>query len=537
VSVPPEINVPHGGIAIVGRDPGWHETKAGRPFVDHAPAGSILKAALGEAGLRRTDVNLLNVVNVKPGGNRFEAHKAFDVQQGLLDLHQRLEELQPSIIVALGNEASLACLGFSVYGTFGIEERRGYVFDGPFGPVLAAIHPAAIARTWTPWRMLLSYDLQRAKEIHDGHLRRPQRQVEVISSDGGARSAVRSLQRHRHLSCDIETRDTGDLACIGFAGESGKAYVFPTQYLSTARELLESPSVTTVWANGIYDLFVLRHRYGIDIQCRVEDVQIGWHAAYPELAGKKADPKKRRMTRKSLAFLASLCTLDPWWKGDYSNEYEFMVYNGKDCCITYDVWEFVKEHLTNVGAWETYEHERSLMLPCVDMLARGLNVDDARRLRRISALDGKFDSLYANLNEVAVPMIESWNGDKRLFEQQEGVCKCCRHAKKKQQRCWGCAGFGKAPSKKELISRLAIDDAWDFPEPQKALKEDLEGHLLGVCKVCNGEPRREWIEFNPNSHAQSKVLLYDILRLPKKMKDGKLTTDENALKALAGGLG
>jgi DNA polymerase I-like protein with 3'-5' exonuclease and polymerase domains len=376
--------------------------------------------------------------------------------------------------------------------------------------------------------MLLSYDLQRAKEIHDGHLRRPQREIEVITTDGGAGRALSALQRHRLLACDIETRDNGDLACVGFAGESGKAYVFPAKYLSTARQLLESPRITTVWANGIYDLFVLRHRYGIDIRNKLEDVQIAWHAAYPELAGKKANPKKRRMTRKSLAFLASLSTFDPWWKGDYSNEHEFMVYNGKDCCITFDVWTWVQEHLNNVGAWDTYRHERSLMLPCVDMLARGLRVDDSLRTQRIDALQGHFDSLYANLNEVAVPLIAAWDGDKRLFENIEPTCSCCRHAKKKQQRCWGCAGFDSVPSKADFVARGA----------DKLLKKsELEEKFLSVCAVCNGTPRREWIEFNPNSHAQSKVLLYDILRLPKRMKDGALTTDENALKALAGGLG
>jgi uracil-DNA glycosylase family 4 len=545
VSVPPEINVLSlGNIAIVGRDPGWHETKQGRPFVEQAPAGSILAAAMTEAGLRRSDVNIFNVVNVKPGGNRFEAHRRFDVEQGLLDLHQNLEQLQPSIIIALGNEACLACLGLSVHGTFGIEDRRGYIFDGPFGPVLASIHPAAIARTWTPWRMLLSYDLQRAKEVHDGYLRRPQREVEVVTSDRGVGRALSALQRHRLLACDIETRDTGDLACIGFAGESGKAYVFPAKYLSTARQLLESPRITTVWANGIYDLFVLRHRYAIDIRNSLEDVQIAWHAAYPELAGKKADPKKRRMTRKSLAFLASMSTFDHWWKGDYSNEHEFMVYNGKDCCITFDVWTWVQEHLNNVGAWDTYAHERQLMLPCVDMLARGLNVDDELRTRRIGELDSHFDKLYADLNEVAQPLIKAWAGDKRLFENIEPTCKCCRHAKKKQQRCWGCAGFEKAPSKSDLEAwakthylRLTPAFYISMKEGAKLTKKDYEDEVLRTCTVCKGAPRREWLEFNPNSHAQAKVLLYDVLRLPKRMKDGALTTDENALKALAGGLG
>ena len=542
--VPHEINHPEpGGIAVLGRDPGWEEERDGRPFV--GVGGRILDDCFSEASIKRSSVNILNVSRIRPPGNVFEAHNRESLASEIAETRRLLERLRPRLIIALGNEASwvtvpdwpdarsegrLTHVG-NIFGATGIEERRGYIFDSSFDcPVLVTIHPAAVSRVWKPWRVLLSYDLQKAKEVFDAkHLRRPVREVEIITSDRGARLAVEALRHHRRLAADIETYGDSSLACIGFAGEGGKAFVFPAQYLSRAGELLGSPDVTTIWANGIYDLFVLKHRYGVSIRGRVDDVQLKWHAAYAELAGKAEEAKAHKMTRKSLAFLASLATYDEWWKGVYETEEEFFIYNGRDCAITFDVDTWVQGHVDAMGAQEVYEHERRLMWPCVDMLARGLRVDEALRTERIGKIQERYDTLHSEINEVAVPLIVRERerlealGMWHLFEETEPTCSCCRHAKKKQQRCWGCAGFDHAPSKADLVARGG--DA-------KKTKAELEEEMLGTCQVCGGEERKTKVVFNPNSDAQQKAVLYEVLRLPVRTKDGKATTDEGALKSL-----
>lgn len=551
-TAPYELNHPSpGGIAIVGRDPGEKEVREGRPFVEYAPAGRVLRDCMTEAGIPRASVNLLNVSRRRPPGNKFEAHPRASLEVEVAHLHKTLQRLRPALIVALGNEAAHALVpdwpdatrpheGLvhtrNIKGARDIESRRGYLFDSPFGPVLTTVHPAAAARVWVPWRMLLSFDLQRAKELHTNGFVRPTRDVQIVSSDSDARRAVEHLRRFRILGTDIETRGGGTLACIGFAGESGEAYVFPAQYLDRASELLSDPKLRTVWANGIYDLFVLRHRRGVDVRTPLEDVQIAWHAAYPELAGQKEDPKKSRHTRKSLSFLASLSTWDPWWKGDYETEEEFFIYNGKDCCITLDVHEWVQGVVDEVGARSTYEHEMALVWPCVDMLERGLRVDDDLRQRRIKALEENISDVFARANEVVIPLVERererLSDVIHLFEETDPTCECCRHGEKKQMACWACAGFDRAPTKKMLVEKYG-----------KVLTEGKNKaeceELLPICHVCEGAPRETRLVFNPNSNTQAQVILYDILRLPKRFKrnaKGKsvLTTDEEALKSILG---
>lgn len=548
-SVPYEINGGQDAICIVGRDPGAEEVRAGRPFV--GKAGRLLDDCLAEAGILRADINILNTVREKPPGNVFAAHPRALIEAEIAHLHATLRTLLPKVIVALGNEACHALVpewpdGRSgrdlvhrgdIKGAQDIEARRGYVFDSPFAPVVATVHPAFVARTWTPWRVLLSYDLQRAKEVERNGLVRPTRNVEIVTSTLGARRAVDALRRARRFGCDIENGSDLSVSCIGFAGEGGKAYVFPPQYFDGAKALLGDAGLTAIFANGIYDLFLLRHREEWDIKARVEDVQILWHACYPELAGQKENKKQHRFTRKALAFLSSMFTFDAWWKDyNFASDQDQYILNGRDNCITLDIWNALKPVADDLNAWATYEHERSLMWPCVDMLQRGLRVNEPLRKERINALEGRIQEVASEVNRIVLPLLERERetlvemGTLRLFEETEPTCPCCRHATKKQFRCWSCAGFEKAPTKKEMEAKWGMTGS----------KAELEDKLR-PCQVCGGAARQTRLTYNANSPVQTKVVLYDLLKLPKRFaKNAKgesvLVADEMTLKSLLGGL-
>lgn len=533
-----EINAPKpGALLLCGRDYGAEEARRGRPFV--GTAGGVLDDCLRERGIRRRDINITNVVNEKPRGNEFGAHSRARVEEGIARLHKLVARLRPSLIVAFGNEASYALVdkeedwptpSGDIFGAKGIQERRGYVYEGVCGvPVLVTVHPAAAARQWLPWRTLLSFDLGKAKEIAaDGHLRRPQREVEVVGSRSAARRAARSLRRHGVLASDIENYDERQLACIGFAPGPGRAVVFPAPFLDECRPLLEDPQITTVWQNAQYDLYYLLTRCDIRVRGRIEDTMLQWHSMYPELAGKKISGTGSKRTHKSLAFLASIYTTDAWYKDyDFETEEDRYILNGRDCAITFDVFEQQKEKVERLGVQDIYRHEVGLIWPVVEMQARGMRVDDDLRRERIEALEARIDADTERLNELVIPLIEERSDRSedrmRLFENIEGVCPCCRHASKKQFACWSCAGFESAPSKADLVGAGG--------DPSK-LKRELEEEMLSTCKVCEGKPRREWLEFNPNSSDQRCLVLFDILRLPKRYNHGSLTADESALKSL-----
>ena len=528
---------PDARVALVGVAPDMHDVRSGEAFGGRI--GRILGDAMAEAGLTRRNTHLLYVSRVRPPKDTFAFLKRDVISSEVTRLRSTLKKLKPDVIVALGAEAAHALVpdwpdarsrseGLIHRGDIkratDIENRRGYVFETSFGPVVASVDPRFVDVSWSPWRALLSFDLQRAVEVSRNGLVRPTREVEIIRSSRDAVRAAQSLRRQRVLASDIETwRDTS-LACIGFAGESGKAYVFPAEHLDRASELLRDPDLTLIWANGIYDLFVLKHRYNLELKARIEDVQVMWHAAYPELAGAKEDKRKHRFTRKSLSFLASLSTYDGWWKGDYETKEEFFIYNGKDCCITFDVEKFTRGEMERVGAQDVYEHERGLIMPCVDMLARGLRVDEDLRKERVRLLEADLAAASEAVSQEVAPWLEEKRdileekGVVHLFEETEKTCECCGHGKKKQAACWACVGFKSAPSKKEMervFGRFT------------GTKKEMEEKFLPACRVCEGKPRETRMTVNLNSNHQMKALLFDVLKLPKRA-----STDEATLKDL-----
>ena len=186
-----EINTEEPGhIMLIGRDPGTQEMRQGRPFC--GPAGELLNNCLDEAGLRRDQLNIINLVAVQPPNNLFHLHKQSDIDAGLYYLDDMLTDLSPSCVVAMGNEACWATIpdwpsskgaAGGIRTSSGIEDRRGYFWEGKLGhKVISTVHPAAALRSWVPWRMLLALDFQRAREHELIPLEelRPTREVEVV---------------------------------------------------------------------------------------------------------------------------------------------------------------------------------------------------------------------------------------------------------------------------------------------------------------------------------------------------------------------
>lgn len=161
---------------------------------------------------------------------------------------------------------------------------------------------------------------------------------------------------------------------------------------------------------------------------------------------------------------------------------------------------------------DVHDFELRLVEPVMAILSRGVQIDMERRRGMMAALHAEIGPLSERATTHAVALLQSAKRTPKshLFRER-WVCPCCRGGKAKVQACWGCAGLDKAPSKKLL---------------EKA------GITLEPCKVCGGVGKREDWTFNPSSHEQVKIVLYDLLHLPKRSKHGKLRSDEEALKDL-----
>lgn len=134
-------------LFLLGEQPGDREDIEGHPFV--GPAGELLARALDDAGIRREDAFVSNVVKHfkwRPQGKRrlHERPNAAEVRACRPWLDLELELVRPDVLVLLGATAANAVLG----PAFRLTTGRGTAIEAhPPGPVrIATIHPSAVLR-------------------------------------------------------------------------------------------------------------------------------------------------------------------------------------------------------------------------------------------------------------------------------------------------------------------------------------------------------------------------------------------------------
>jgi DNA polymerase len=135
----------HAPVALVGEQPGDVEDRRGHPFV--GPAGLMLRSCMAEAGLAEDRVWMTNVVKHfrwKPKGKRRIHHRpgAEEIRACRPWLDAELERLRPDVVVCLGAVAAQALIDKD----FKVSEDRGKLMPGPYGHILATVHPSSLLR-------------------------------------------------------------------------------------------------------------------------------------------------------------------------------------------------------------------------------------------------------------------------------------------------------------------------------------------------------------------------------------------------------
>jgi DNA polymerase len=127
---------PNADLMFIGEAPGYHEDKQGEPFV--GAAGQLLDRMLAEVEIPRSAVYINNVVCCRPPGNRDPLPDEIEACKPWLD--ERIELIDPAVIVTLGNWATRYILGKQV----SISRVRGQRFPWRGRTVIPTFHPAAI---------------------------------------------------------------------------------------------------------------------------------------------------------------------------------------------------------------------------------------------------------------------------------------------------------------------------------------------------------------------------------------------------------
>jgi uracil-DNA glycosylase family 4 len=147
-------------LMFVGEAPGANEDQQGLPFVGQA--GKLLDKLLGEIGMERKDVFVVNVLKCRPPGNRDPLPGEIESCQSYL--WRQVELIEPTVICTLGNFSTKLLRGdpTGISRLHGTPEVR--VVGGRAVRLYPLFHPAAAL--YTP-RMLetLRADFQRLPEV------------------------------------------------------------------------------------------------------------------------------------------------------------------------------------------------------------------------------------------------------------------------------------------------------------------------------------------------------------------------------------
>lgn len=465
---------PYGAnIMLVGEAPGRNEAEQGVPFVGQA--GKLLKNILQHAGISFDKCYVTNIINERPPGNDFGSFyedNRRQVPKSMLrkawkELHQKIKDLNPNIVIALGAEPLRAIT----------NKRSLYKWRGTCIPVLntkviATYHPSAVLRQWS-FHPIAELDLAKAKRhsLYHGYtepqtniITKPTLQTVLQYLD------IKNIYTKR-VGIDIEIVGksirciaiaTGSINCPtaiciplmkfqntdGFTLNKGvlkihsKATEVATSYwspqdeiivLDAINELLTNSSIEKVGQNSIsFDAPLIKQNLKMVINNHYLDTMHAHHELYSELP-------------MSLNFQCSMYTDYPnyWSTKVTENDESEWYYNAMDAIICYVCSYKLEKELESVGMTDYYfKHRHLLALALADAQTIGLDIDEKRK-------------------------------DELIVEQ------------------------GK-------------------------ILNDYKNNINKIAKK----------EVNPNSSAQMKHLLYNEMAFPKIIKDGSVTTSENALRTL-----
>jgi DNA polymerase I-like protein with 3'-5' exonuclease and polymerase domains len=307
------------------------------------------------------------------------------VVQGCVVVRELLTLHRPNIVLLVG-ELALRCADMDAQ----IGTHRGSLFIGKTQTFtgfkcIATYHPVKALKSYelTP---VMGFDIQRAKEQSlTPELSLPQRELVVDLSCEDVLNRLRDIQVTKPpVSFDIEGYVTNGMTCcslstdpsvsfiIGFSGVGGHVWS-EEEELQIWRELakvLSDPTIPKILQNGLYDAFVCKYRHHITIKNIVDDTMLKHWELLCEL-------------EKSLAFLTSIYTLEPYYKNertslDLRKHWEYCC---KDSAVTLEI----SNTLNKVLAGDSLTHYRmnmSLLPALLYMEVRGMRYNSIEAARR-----------------------------------------------------------------------------------------------------------------------------------------------------------
>ena len=409
-------------MAIVGEAPGQTEELIGRPFVGQS--GQLLIQKLHNAGIARQDCYITNVVKSRPPANDFSIYwngkfpkkELLEAREYLL---KELCDVRTNVILALGANALWALTGETKIGNWRGSILSVKLPDGREVKVIPTYHPAAALREYS-FATIIGIDIAKAKrESSFPELNILQRKLLIAPTQEDVLKYITACLNNKYLSFDIETSNNSIL-CLGIGYTPDEAMCIPTtqeywgswsklkSVLDNISDLFEDDKVIKIAQNMTYDIQYMMRLFRMKVSKPWNDTMIMQHSCYSELP-------------KSLAFLASIYTNEPYYKDDLkvwnttkTDNHKLWEYNAKDVAVTLDCFHSLNKEIDKLQCRHTYDYMMELLEPLLYMMLSGVNVnfsavniarDDLKK--ELEEAQIKFKQLYGEVNPMSPKQLAS----------------------------------------------------------------------------------------------------------------------------------
>ena len=412
-------------ILLVGEAPGRHENSdhdrlgrlRPRPFV--GPSGFLLNDWWHGVGLTRRHFKITNVFPYWPP---FEEFKKANISKEEMAkwaelLHQKIARMPNLRMIVPTGKIALKAL----YGKDAISKYRGSILqytdrNGRKIKMIPTLHPAGFFRDSTVERRCKADWLRIAEDLDFTDLRLPKRNhITAFGKDNEEFKAEatawieNAIATAKYIAIDIET--IGDkITCVGFATNSKESLTIPLDgghfwFIPADRDYawglikrILLSNLQKVFQNGLYDVFWFA-LYGVTVKRWFWDT-LAMHHCWDS------------SDEHSLEYMASVDSREPFWKSESKEAVDkkkkirdllmYWQYNGKDCCVTIELFFKYLKRLKEGSLMEFYHNHYSRMFwPLMGMMIHGVNINNKYRKKTWSHLQADMIEIEDKLEDLA----------------------------------------------------------------------------------------------------------------------------------------
>lgn len=405
-------------VMIVGEAPGEQESRELHPFVEYAPAGSVLERAIWRINARREQFSITNIVPFRPPKNNLEPWEVEAIESCRPLLEATISTYKPKIIVALGNIALRTLTGLAG-PKLGVSNLAGYLLPGIYAPVIPCWHPSFLRRGAMSHFGVLVEALRRAVSLTlEGGLPvtptpdEPPAGYQMFPSEEDALEFEQRAASADYVAYDIETpwsnaEDSAEEAegeqrilSIQFSDRPGSAIFFPWRepYVSIAKRILASSVPKLGWNIWRFDDPVLAAN-GCHVAGECHDLMWAWHHYQPDLP-------------RGLQFAAGQLGWPFPWKHLSGAHEEF--YGLVDVDVLQHMAPMLFEILHRKTVWNGYSQHIVHLNPILSRVSeRGMPIDPTAFKEVVKTLETAYSETKAEMQTLIPELIRPFKDYKR----------------------------------------------------------------------------------------------------------------------------